>query len=202
MGTLEQNPYWDRICAIAEKQRAKGVATYGQGLESNPKDIIGRLEYLQEELVDALMYCEWIKDKLISEEEEKAAAASEEHLKDIKYVKDRKQGLKYREIADKYGVSIQSVQYACTRRGDGVFRCFRPDEVIYPNLRRWLNENRVTKSELARRLAQGRKSHHHKQVARWLNGTVVPSKKTIGMFIAVTGMPYEELFAMEVKTDD
>lgn len=56
------NPYWKNICAIAERQRAKGVATYGQGIEMNPADVITRIEYLQEELVDALMYCEWIKD--------------------------------------------------------------------------------------------------------------------------------------------
>lgn len=56
------NPYWKNICAIAERQRAKGVATYGQGIEMNPAEVITRIEYLQEELVDALMYCEWIKD--------------------------------------------------------------------------------------------------------------------------------------------
>lgn len=36
-----ENPYWERICKLSERQRAKG-----------------------EELIDALMYCEWIKDKL------------------------------------------------------------------------------------------------------------------------------------------
>ena len=58
------NPYWKNICAIAERQRQKGVATYGMGLEDNRKDIISRIEYLEEELVDALMYCEWIKDQM------------------------------------------------------------------------------------------------------------------------------------------
>ena len=38
------------------------MKTYGTGIESNPADIITRIEYLEEELVDALMYCEWIKD--------------------------------------------------------------------------------------------------------------------------------------------
>jgi hypothetical protein len=56
------NPYWENICTIAEKQRAKGIETYGKGLEDNKADIIARIEHLQEELVDALMYCEWIKD--------------------------------------------------------------------------------------------------------------------------------------------
>lgn len=60
----ENNPYWDRICALSERQRAKGLKTYGQGLEHNPADMTKRIEHLQEELVDALMYCEWIKDRL------------------------------------------------------------------------------------------------------------------------------------------
>lgn len=59
---MANNPYWNNICAIAERQRAKGIATYGTGIEENTADIITRIEYLEEELVDALMYCEWIKD--------------------------------------------------------------------------------------------------------------------------------------------
>lgn len=62
--SAEANPYWQNICAIAKKQRAKGIATYGRGIEDNPAEIVARIEYLQEELVDALMYCEWIKDKV------------------------------------------------------------------------------------------------------------------------------------------
>ena len=59
-----KNPYWKNICTIAEKQRAKGIATYGQGIEMNPADAVTRIEYLQEELIDALMYCEWIKEQI------------------------------------------------------------------------------------------------------------------------------------------
>ena len=62
--TVGNNPYWKNVCAIAEKQRDKGIKTYGSGIEDNPADIITRIEYLEEELVDALMYCEWIKDYL------------------------------------------------------------------------------------------------------------------------------------------
>ena len=60
----EGNPYWNRICAIADKQRAKGISTYGQGIESNPMGIVERLEYLEEELIDGLMYIEHIKEWL------------------------------------------------------------------------------------------------------------------------------------------
>jgi len=60
----EGNPYWENICKIADKQRAKGMATYGQGIESNPMGIIERLEYLEEELIDGLMYIEHVKEWL------------------------------------------------------------------------------------------------------------------------------------------
>ena len=58
----ENNPYWANIEAIAARQRKKGIDTYGQGLEANTADIMTRLTYLEEELVDALMYIEWAKD--------------------------------------------------------------------------------------------------------------------------------------------
>lgn len=59
------NPYWENIEKIADEQRQKGMKNYGQGLEDNKvlttEDTI---RYLQEELIDALMYCEHLKAKL------------------------------------------------------------------------------------------------------------------------------------------
>ena len=62
---MSGNPYWENICEIANRQRAKGMETYGQGLEDNPAEMIQRIEHLQEELIDGLMYCEWIKAKVL-----------------------------------------------------------------------------------------------------------------------------------------
>jgi hypothetical protein len=62
-----RNPYWERVCDLAEEQRIKGIKTYGRGIEMNPADAVTRIEYLQEELVDALMYCEWIKASLLQQ---------------------------------------------------------------------------------------------------------------------------------------
>lgn len=59
--TPDDNPYWKTIEALAEQQRAKGISKYGQGLEMNPMEIIDRLTYLEEELVDGLFYIEHIK---------------------------------------------------------------------------------------------------------------------------------------------
>lgn len=56
--------YWDRITAIYHYQREKGLKKYGLPLEDNPASIDTRIRYIEEELVDALMYCEWVRDKL------------------------------------------------------------------------------------------------------------------------------------------
>jgi hypothetical protein len=58
------NPYWERICKLSDRQRQKGIDTYGRGLEKNQAAMIKRIEHLEEELIDGLMYCEWIKDRL------------------------------------------------------------------------------------------------------------------------------------------
>lgn len=60
----DPNPYWRNIEHIAETQREKGMRHYGYGLENNPMPAPEVIEYLQEELVDALMYCEHLKAKL------------------------------------------------------------------------------------------------------------------------------------------
>ena len=58
---LDNNPYWKRVCGLSERQRAKGMETYGKGLEDNPLSAVERLTYLEEELIDSLMYIEHIK---------------------------------------------------------------------------------------------------------------------------------------------
>ena len=77
---MANNPYWNNICAIADRQREKGIKTYGSGIEDNPADIITRIEYLEEELVDVLMYCEWIKD-YIGREYQRRKREEERNLK-------------------------------------------------------------------------------------------------------------------------
>ena len=68
--------YWKNICETQKKQTQKRLAKYGQTLEENAKNLLKRLhysssmttteriEYLQEELVDALMYLEHLKENI------------------------------------------------------------------------------------------------------------------------------------------
>lgn len=63
---LKMTPiYWENICKMQKRQTEKGLKKYGQILEENTgMSIIERLEYLEEELIDGLMYLEHIKEML------------------------------------------------------------------------------------------------------------------------------------------
>ena len=58
------NPYWDRITALATKQRETGIREYGRGLEDDTAEIDVRLNRISEELIDALMYIEHLRDSI------------------------------------------------------------------------------------------------------------------------------------------
>ena len=59
---MQQDLYWSNIVEMYQRQTNKGINKYGQVLEQNTgMTAEERLTYLQEELVDALMYCEHIK---------------------------------------------------------------------------------------------------------------------------------------------
>lgn len=59
--------YWDNISKIQRKQTEKGLKTYGQVLEDNTELSTEEvLTYLEEELIDALMYIEHIKKKMFN----------------------------------------------------------------------------------------------------------------------------------------
>lgn len=54
--------YWQNICDIQQRQTDKGIRHYGQRLENNEDmTVLDRLTYLEEELIDALMYIEHLK---------------------------------------------------------------------------------------------------------------------------------------------
>lgn len=110
------------------------------------------------------------------------------------YIADRNAGMTYREIAAKHGVSHQRVQQACTGKRGPKFKPYKPEECIYPNLRRWLNENEVNRSEFVRRMGFEVIGNRLPETAKWFTGKGYPTKKSIDRMLAVTGLTYEELF--------
>ena len=55
-------PYWERITVLANCQRSKGLKEYGRGVEDDTADINVRLDRIEEELIDTLMYLEHLRD--------------------------------------------------------------------------------------------------------------------------------------------
>lgn len=53
--------YWDRICAIQQRQTDKGISTYGRPLEQDVMSVEDRITAIEEELIDALMYLEHLR---------------------------------------------------------------------------------------------------------------------------------------------
>lgn len=118
------------------------------------------------------------------------------------YASMRENGMTYREIAEKCGCSYQNVAQALANRKVVRFRHFTEKSCAYPNLRKWLNDNRVCTDELLRRIyghnAGGNTRQRYVEI---LKGRVDPKKSDIDSLLRVIGMTYEELFApMEGQT--
>ncbi len=110
------------------------------------------------------------------------------------YAEDRASGMTYREIAAKYGVTYQAVAQVCSKRDASHFRSIKEDECVYPNLRSWMNENKVARNELSRRMFGNSSSVCLGRISAWLHGKCYPTKLNIDRLIAVTGLTYEQLF--------
>lgn len=107
----------------------------------------------------------------------------------------RAEGLTYREIAERYGCSEQNVSQVLSVENKKRFHYFSEKSVIYNGLREWLNENKVSVSELIRRKYGyhiGGEAHYY-MTAR-LSGKTRLNMDDIEFFLRMTGKTYEELF--------
>lgn len=119
------------------------------------------------------------------------------HPKKDLYMAEEARGLSRRETAEKYGVSTQMVHQACGKHGPGHFRKITENGCVYPNLRNWMNENKVSYMELLRRMGIFPVTQNLNTHKLWLSGRADPRKETIDKMIAITGIPYEKLFTKE-----
>lgn len=110
------------------------------------------------------------------------------------YKAAREAGETYDAIAKRFGVSRQAV-WSNLNGKRKPWQDITQVECIYPNLRGWMNDNRVSVPELAERVTGDRDSGA--SVRRWIAGSANPNKKNIDKLLAVTGLTYEEMFAEE-----
>lgn len=108
----------------------------------------------------------------------------------------REQGYTYTQIAQKIGVSRQRVQQICGKQVSYMFQHIKAEACIYPNLRAWMNENKVSRNEFVRRMGYTADALNITRLSRIMKGEQHPRKYFIDLMLKVTGMPYEEMFAV------
>lgn len=109
-------------------------------------------------------------------------------------VEDREAGMTHREIAEKHGVSIQYVSFVVGKYDPRYFKHVTEKGCVYPNLRRWMNENKISAAELLRRMYLEPLPGNLERLRNVMNGRANPRKDYIDRLISVTGMKYEKLF--------
>lgn len=108
----------------------------------------------------------------------------------------RQQGMSYEEIGKVMGISKQRVYQVIGGTVKNWFKEITPEVCIYPNLRKWLNENRVNRSELTR-MVYGNTSARNKQLIYSILKGSDCLKHHIDNILQVTGLTYEEAFGKE-----
>lgn len=109
---------------------------------------------------------------------------------------DRDAGMTYQQIVDKYCVSWAYVNKTIGKDNPKHFRAITEKSCVYPNLRRWMNENRVS----AVRLVELMDLEPHAVTVQSLRNIMHggnPRKNWIDKLLKVTGFTYEKLFALE-----
>jgi transcriptional regulator with XRE-family HTH domain len=107
------------------------------------------------------------------------------------------EGYTVKEIAEKLGVSktrIYQITYSKLLRS---FKEITPEMNIYPNWRKWMNENSVSIRLHCELMGLDLNSTNYNNVHGWMRGRCYPSKKNIDRILEATGLTYEQLFYQE-----
>ena len=107
------------------------------------------------------------------------------------------QGMRHSDIAKALGVSRQRVSQICGKYTSGHFRLITPDECVYPYWRKYMNDNKITRTEMVRRMGHTPHSTTISNLSNWMRGNNFPCKATIDLILNATGLTYEQLFYRE-----
>lgn len=109
------------------------------------------------------------------------------------------EGKNFSEIAEHFGVSRQSISQYYTKGNKGLRKESYMDGIVYPNLRKWFIENRMTYSSFGAACFPDIKIQQAMMSARRILCGVANyfSLAQINAMSAVTGLTYEEMFQRE-----
>jgi hypothetical protein len=105
-----------------------------------------------------------------------------------------KNGVRHAEIARIVGVSRQRVSQICGKYTPGHFCTITEKECVYPLWRKWMNDNKVSRTEMIRRMGCEPHPEYLSRLHNWMRGNCYPLKQSIDLLLAATGLTYEQLF--------
>lgn len=108
----------------------------------------------------------------------------------------RKEGMTYRQIAERCGCSYQNVAKYLAKRDESKFRAYTPQECKYDGLRNWMNENKIHRVDLAEILFGTRmiETWRRGPMRSRLTGETDFKQGEIENLINASGLTYEQLF--------
>lgn len=68
MKEIDENEVLSHVKGLLEEQTLKGLEKYGHTVNPKEYDVVGWVDHLQQELIDALVYSTIIRQKLIEME--------------------------------------------------------------------------------------------------------------------------------------
>ena len=107
---------------------------------------------------------------------------------------DRSLGMTYAQIGEKHGVSRQRVGQIIGKSNKYCFKVIKRRGCKFVNLRNWMNENSISRNELARRMGLTPNGETMARIRAYMSGMSNPPKAYIDRLIEATGMDYETLF--------
>lgn len=106
----------------------------------------------------------------------------------------RKNGASLKDIADSLGVSKQRIGVILRNTGRATCKPRNTHSIIFPSIRKYLNENRMSISRFAVLC-----NISGQTMNRAITGQTDMLKRTIDQILRVTGMTYEEAFKEDEK---
>ena len=109
-------------------------------------------------------------------------------------LKDRAAGMTYEQIGKKHGITRQRVGQICGQYNKYNFRVIKDDGCIYKNLRKWMNDNSMSRAELLQKIGFNSVSSNSvvmNNFRKMLLGKRTMSEDVVGRLAVVTGMTYE-----------
>lgn len=114
-------------------------------------------------------------------------------------IKERESGMSCSEIGKKYGISKQRVQQISGTNRGNYFAPIKESQCIYPNLRNWMNDNKIARAEFLRRMGYQSCPRNITKLSGVMLGANM-RKDYIDVMLKVTGLTYEELFYKDGDT--